>query len=254
MRASRAALDEPFSEPERLTGLGVAVMAAPELTEDGLTLFFQGNRDPGAEHTRPFVARRAGTRSAAFEAAAPVLPDLDTVEEWMPFVSLDTQEIFFSGFGGAGVASPSLYRARVCRDGPCPPQEIECPSGTRSPDRLRCYTSSATTSTYAEASARCGAGAGGHLATIHSASEQALVTTLAGADRVWIGLEAHDGAFLWETGEPLLFTDWARDQPDTSLFADCAALSPGSEAGRWSSVLCGAPLRAVCEAELWPSW
>lgn len=59
-----------------------------------------------------------------------------------------------------------------------------------------------------------------HLVTITSRAEDTfvarLIPELGNYDRVWIGLSdaANHGQWLWITGEPLKYTNWAKRQPD----------------------------------------
>jgi hypothetical protein len=66
-----------------------------------------------------------------------------------------------------------------------------------------------------EAKAKCES-AGGHLAIIHSAAENAFISTLAKADRPWIGLnnEADQKHYVWIDASPLDYTNWKPGQPD----------------------------------------
>jgi hypothetical protein len=90
--------------------------------------------------------------------------------------------------------------------------------------------------TWGEASARA-TSAGGHLATITSAGENAWVSALvaaAGLEGAWIGglqprpetAAEPDGGWAWVTGEPFTYRNWAPRQPDNALWArdDSAAV------------------------------
>jgi len=98
--------------------------------------------------------------------------------------------------------------------------------------------------TWSQASAAAGV-AGGHLAVITSAAEQAFVQQLLGdvaapAGSYWIGLQKSGGGFGWTTGEPLNYTNWLAGQPDDnggsetvgailwSQTGDSAAGAPGT--------------------------
>lgn len=89
------------------------------------------------------------------------------------------------------------------------------------------------TDAYADAQAR-----GGYLATIMSEAENifltALTLTAEGYLEAWIGLtdELDEGVFVWVTGEPLAYTNWAPGEPkDDQNFGgeDYVILSPPVE-------------------------
>lgn len=82
-------------------------------------------------------------------------------------------------------------------------------------------------------------GGGWHLATITSAAENDFVeASLLPASPVnrshyWLGATdaASEGSFLWLTGEPFSFTDWAGDEPNNSGNEDYLAYDFRSGAG-----------------------
>ena len=62
---------------------------------------------------------------------------------------------------------------------------------------------------------------GGHLATVQDADENAWISSTFGvldgsARNLWIGLtdEGHEGVWIWITGEPVLYTNWAAGEPN----------------------------------------
>ncbi len=81
--------------------------------------------------------------------------------------------------------------------------------------------------------------AGGNLATIGGAAEQAWVQTALGAYsswRYWIGLNdiANEGQFVWVNGEPLGYTNWVAGQPNNGGgIEDAAEIQPASS-WRWN--------------------
>lgn len=86
------------------------------------------------------------------------------------------------------------------------------------------------TDAYADAQAR-----GGYLATITSEAENIFLTgltlTAQGHLESWIGLTdvLNEGTFVWVTGEPLVYTNWAPGEPNDYQPAggeDYAILSP----------------------------
>ena len=57
---------------------------------------------------------------------------------------------------------------------------------------------------------------GAHLVTITSEAEQIWLEAVFGAGRYWIGLSdvAKEGEWQWETGEPVIYTNWKTDDED----------------------------------------
>ncbi|HJR58889.1 MAG TPA: lectin-like protein [Vicinamibacterales bacterium] len=82
------------------------------------------------------------------------------------------------------------------------------------------YVTTPGTWTAAEAAARARSfrGVAGHLATIHSSSENTIITDLRGTGdmRGWIGLtdSITEGTFQWITGEGVGFTNWNTGEPN----------------------------------------
>jgi hypothetical protein len=60
------------------------------------------------------------------------------------------------------------------------------------------------------------AATGGHLATIADAGEDAFVSAAAYGGWAWIGFSdvAVEGTFVWETGEPVTYTNWCPNEPN----------------------------------------
>jgi len=74
---------------------------------------------------------------------------------------------------------------------------------------------------------------GGHLVTIMSPDENSAVTSF--GEQLWMGLNdiAQEGHWVWVTGEPVPYTDWASGEPRSSEH-DCARLYHGD----WYSFRC----------------
>ena len=59
---------------------------------------------------------------------------------------------------------------------------------------------------------------GGHLVTVKDGAEQAwLVATFGGGSLYWIGFSdiAAEGSWMWVSGEPVTYTNWAGGEPNT---------------------------------------
>lgn len=106
--------------------------------------------------------------------------------------------------------------------------------------------------TYNEALQFC-ANHDAHLVTIKNEAENDAVADLAsGALRVWIGLDdkGTEGSFLWTTGEPLDYENWAFSEPNNGWplgNQDCALMTPGN--GKWRDDDCNDKAATVCEFE-----
>jgi len=116
--------------------------------------------------------------------------------------------------------------------------------------------------TFADAQLAC-VTLGGHLASITSAPEQALVASVQNtAQNPWIGLTDAlvEGSFGWITGEALTFTGWELGQPDGGEPEDCVnlfstAVSPSGTAGTWNDTSCtfvGFTAGRICELDASP--
>jgi hypothetical protein len=246
-RSTRTSIDQPFGTPVSLQLTGTSSRDyAPFLTPDGSTLLFF--RVPVAGRRRLFAATRPA-RDAPFERPFELANFEDEYVEG-PFYVPATRELFYSTASG-GLAGWSIFRVQVCRDGPCDSPEIACPSGVRSADRLHCYTRFSTARTYTDAEADCVL-QGGHLASIHTADEAAIVDDVGTSELFWIGATdaASEGAFVWSSGEPMLHTFWASTQPSDTMATENCLHGPGG----WDDADCAVALAYVCETEVWPTW
>ena len=75
---------------------------------------------------------------------------------------------------------------------------------------------------------------GGHLAGVSSAEEQGFLTSTFGESLIWIGLtdEAVEGTWVWSSGEPVTYTNWAGGQPSGYTGQDYARMNWGGT-GLW---------------------
>jgi cysteine-rich repeat protein len=108
-----------------------------------------------------------------------------------------------------------------------------------------------TGGSYQQAAALC-ASAGGHLASITSAGEDAAAfAAVRAGDTPWLGADdlALEGTFAWTTGEPLAYTHFHAGKPDNAGNADCAQYLTD---GTWSDTGCAgaAVTGTLCEIEL----
>lgn len=88
------------------------------------------------------------------------------------------------------------------------------------------------------------AAAGAHLATVTSAGEQAVVSTVGSGER-WIGLAIFSGSttFRWITSEPMTYMNWAMGEPNRTGY--CARLRTDG----WADISCSQSFPAICERE-----
>lgn len=134
-----------------------------------------------------------------------------------------------SGAGGTGASGP------VCGDGVIDPLEqcddantitgdgcaacaIECGApGVQDPVTGHCFQLFAIAGTQATAEAACQAWGGsadlGHLASMNSASETALVSPMITAN-TWIGADDLGGAFAWIDGSVFSYENWQSGEPN----------------------------------------
>jgi len=270
--STRPTLADDWGPPEAIV-LGTTTFAdslsSPTLSMDGLTLFFTVDAPTGREI---YSTRRPSRDVVRFgDPAAVAGLRSSTGANLYLSVSERTGEAFFQstrdwyvGRGGG------IWRVRVCRDAPCTPVELTCPPGAEySPGGLHCYWLVPATQPWGNARSACGSA--GHLATIHSAGENALlVSLLRSATRAWVG--GYDGThpglptvpqcsitmpgcvFAWVTEEPWTYANWGADQPNnidsSGMTEDTAAI----EATRWVDTFDSSHLPSLCEAETWPAW
>src|SRR6185295_12745848 len=77
-------------------------------------------------------------------------------------------------------------------------------------------------------------GLGGHLVTIGSAAENALVNSMI-SSLVWIGFSdaAVENSFVWVTNEPVVYTNWGSGEPNNNAgVEDWTVMRP--ENGTWN--------------------
>jgi Lectin C-type domain len=134
-----------------------------------------------------------------------------------------------------------------------------------------CYWPHATAANWLGAANACRA-EGGHLVTLASSAETTfvlgLVTPFPSTDRIWIGATdgrfssdgPGSGPFIWITGEPMTYQNWANNgptqQPDgkcntcAGAPCECEHRVAMQSDGRWEDLYEALFYRFVCEAEL----
>jgi hypothetical protein len=252
--ARRTSRDTSFEAPSPVNVAGTRDEdAVPLPSADGLTIFF--TRRAGGTWTIQSAAR-ASRSTVTFGAPSPFAALTAPPYSVVALLSERTREAFVFSDRAWSPGSYGVWRAQICRDGPCPVNAVECPApAVRSPDGLHCYSLGADANMDA-AIAACAA-AGGHLVTIHSAAEQELVWSTFGSPTalVRLGLEETStvDVFAWITGEPLTYTRWHPTEPNPGP-GETTALMVGGSDGQWADFAASQVGRTVCEAELWPVW
>jgi hypothetical protein len=90
--------------------------------------------------------------------------------------------------------------------------------------------------------------AGGHLASINSAAENALISAM-DPGYIWIGFtdRAVEGQFKWVTNEPVNYTNWAAGEPNNAGDEDWAVINWGTD--KWNDWYFTAAAKFVVEFE-----
>ncbi len=249
-------------EAEPLSLLGGAPSHAdfsPFLADDGVTLFYESIRAEGQPPVLMRATRDPAGDPRAFTIVGPIPGAHTNVGvTGEPFLSESTGELFFVSDRPSSPASIGIFRMRVCRDAPCPPEApAPCPDGATvtntSPDGLHCYGLFDAEATADAARTTCEL-AGGFLASIVSATERVTVAGLFGGRAfAWIGArDAGDDDYVWDSGEPFLDPPFGRrlgHEPGCVA----AAVSADGEV-QLEERECSRVLPAVCEIERYPTW
>lgn len=247
LRVTRSRTSIPWGTPSPVGGLPMNA-GGPSLTPDGHALFFHAGTP-----SRIYVATRPNTQSDSFSAPME-LSLLRTESVRSPAYNVATRELFFvSDRAFTPSRDPSIWRVQVCRDSACTEgldtEQVRCEGGSTSADGLHCYRTSAPM-TFADAQTWC-AGLSGHLATVHSDAELALVPSASGD--AWLGMRAPMGAWVWLTSEPVSYQRWFVSEP-APMSDLCVASNRGAALTAWGTRDCATTRPAVCETELWPIW
>jgi hypothetical protein len=80
---------------------------------------------------------------------------------------------------------------------------------------------------------------GGHLVTINDEAEQQwLITNFGGNTLYWIGFTDRDneGTWVWVSGEPVTYTNWAPSEPNNYLGNEDWAVMNWGNNGKWNDL------------------
>lgn len=88
------------------------------------------------------------------------------------------------------------------------------------------YFLTATTKYWTDAESEAVA-AGGHLVTINDAAEESWLRTTFGTSLLWIGFtdQTAEGTWVWISGEPVTYTNWAPGEPNNLGNEDYAVMN-----------------------------
>ena len=103
---------------------------------------------------------------------------------------------------------------------------VFCPAGwTWRPNTPDCFKRTTRLDTWKAAESQCNRW-GGHLASIHSESEQRFIVSLFNGTKVelfsrdvyfWIGLKKYENDFFWSDGSILNYTNWYQGKPKRNI-------------------------------------
>jgi hypothetical protein len=165
--------------------------------------------------------------------------------------STASREVWLTAAPEGNPAIYKLWRAQVCRDGPCPEEaRVSCTGGIPSFDGFHCYFATDELSSWEGSEATC-QGFGAELASIASAAENTVA--LGVGTGLWLGLSRRSttAPFGWSAGEPILFGNWGAMRPSGEMNTDCGYIDAS---GTWTNTACATPSTALCEREALPTW
>lgn len=115
---------------------------------------------------------------------------------------------------------------------------------------LSCYVEINSSTTWANAHASCSGALGGHLVTLADANEDYFVwwNVMQTGGITWIGFndQTTEGSFVWTTGQPVTYTNWASGEPNNSGGnEDCAEMRYLDF--EWNDNNCGTNRTYICE-------
>jgi hypothetical protein len=245
-RSRRGDRGAEFVGTERLVLPGTEGMDvdSPRLSLDGRTLFF---RTIVSAEDEPMLARRESPDVVEFDRSTRMADLASTLGDYHLTPAEWTGEMFFVSNRDWSPGTSTIWRARLCRAGACPPLQIDCePPATRSAGGHHCYERSEDSLPWTAAHDACEA-RGGSLVTVHSAAETD-AATLGEAGPVWVGARDGSGdAFVWVTGEPPPRSGFPLSTPGVP---ECLSIEGRSFVAR----NCDEPHEYTCERESWPAW
>ncbi|CAJ0932274.1 unnamed protein product, partial [Mesorhabditis belari] len=112
---------------------------------------------------------------------------------------------------------------------------FDCPNGGfQIPNEDICVYSVTNAKSYSQAKSECQS-LGGIPSKIQNIFENAFIFSSITTDFVYIGVElGSDNKFVYSDGTPLVYQNWASNQPDKTK--PCTAMDP--QTGKWTSVDC----------------
>jgi hypothetical protein len=135
---------------------------------------------------------------------------------------------------------------------PAPPPCEGGANRTVDPSTGHCLVFFSAAATWSVADTNCKAlGPSVHLATIASASENAVVGTLIGAVDAFLGANdlAQEMQWGWVTTEPMTFTRWRGGEPNNHDGNEDCMVIAGAQADTWDDRPCFQARAYVCERE-----
>ncbi len=132
---------------------------------------------------------------------------------------------------------------------PC--SEVSANQSFRWADNDHCYTRHDVSTDAGEAVFTCGA-IGGHVVTIGSALENAVVTSeLRISTPVRLGIVEAGGVWDWQDEEALTYGNWAANEPQVLACGGLVGTAVLAANGEWASTCHDTPAPFACEIEPW---
>ena len=127
-----------------------------------------------------------------------------------------TRRTHFWILGAAGLpgAAAATSNSRPIASASLADVWVICPENGHAYKRIQCED-------YIDAQDQAAA-QGGYLVTINDETEQKWLQTVFGGQPSWIGLNdiAQEGQWIWDNGEPVIYTNWRRHEPNNTNTED----------------------------------
>jgi hypothetical protein len=120
-----------------------------------------------------------------------------------------------------------------------------CTGANESAFGNHCYRSVSSLANFNTAESSCVAW-GGHLASVSSEQEKNYILAII-SDVIWIGLHFSVDSFVYTDGSPLIYDNWARNEPRGG--ENCVQMT-NLTPGEWSDEPCSNELGFVCKRPL----